>query len=360
MSLSEIEQTIILLERGTVITKFYPRKKPEKKTLMLRRETRQITWASGSSNSRNSYEASIELREIKEIRSGKASKDFEKWPEDTKRIDRKNCFVVFYGSEFKLRSLSVVALSAKECEIWIRGLKHMVKDTGKKFFYSLSISSLTHPMLFLVESSYSLQVERWLFKEFYLHENQRETISMKELKSFLPKINFKLQTQILNELFRKIDTRHRNELGFDDFSKFYQQLILNNNLSDYFNDFVKYTNNGKQLSVIGFQNFLKENQQSDDFARDENKVSMFIRNFVQDSSRDVQNPYLTINEFIDYLFSQQNQLWDDKYDQIYQDMNRPLSHYWISSSHNTYLMGKWFCVRTICAPAVNLFSSITR
>jgi phosphatidylinositol phospholipase C, gamma-1 len=322
MSLSEIEQMICVLERGTVITKFYPRKKPEKKTLMLRRETRQITWAAGSSTSRNSYEGSIELREIREIRSGKMSKDFEKWPEDAKRIDRKNCFVLFYGMEFKLRSLSVVALSAKECEIWIRGLKHMVKDT--------------------IESSYSLQVERWLFKEFYFYENNRETISMKELKSFLPKINCKLQTQLLNELFRKVDVRGRNELTFDDFSKFYQQLILCNSLTDYFADFVRYTTNGKQLSVSGFRDFLKENQQ-DDLASDENRVAIFIRNFVQDSSRDLQNPYLTVNEFIDFLFSQQNQLWDSgRYDRIYQDMNRPLSHYWISSSHNTYLMGDQF------------------
>lgn len=41
-SLGEMEQTVCLLERGTIITKFYPRKRPEKKTLMLRRETKQV------------------------------------------------------------------------------------------------------------------------------------------------------------------------------------------------------------------------------------------------------------------------------------------------------------------------------
>jgi len=41
-SLGEMEQIICMLERGTVITIFYPRKKSEKKTLMLRRETRQV------------------------------------------------------------------------------------------------------------------------------------------------------------------------------------------------------------------------------------------------------------------------------------------------------------------------------
>jgi phosphatidylinositol phospholipase C gamma-1 len=43
--ITEMEQIISQLERGTVVTKFYPRKRPERKTLMVRRETRQIVWA---------------------------------------------------------------------------------------------------------------------------------------------------------------------------------------------------------------------------------------------------------------------------------------------------------------------------
>lgn len=42
-SLGEMEQTVCMLERGTIITKLYPRRRPEQKTLMLRRETRQVS-----------------------------------------------------------------------------------------------------------------------------------------------------------------------------------------------------------------------------------------------------------------------------------------------------------------------------
>lgn len=48
----EMEQIISQLERGTVVTRFYPRKRPERKTLMIRRETRQIVWAR-SANTRS-------------------------------------------------------------------------------------------------------------------------------------------------------------------------------------------------------------------------------------------------------------------------------------------------------------------
>ena len=49
----------------------------------------------------------VDLREVRDIRCGKASKDFEKWPVESKLVDTKLCFIVFYGQEFKLKRLSV-------------------------------------------------------------------------------------------------------------------------------------------------------------------------------------------------------------------------------------------------------------
>lgn len=90
---------------------------------------------------------------MKEIRIGKQSKDFEKWPEDAKKMDNCRCFVVYYGSEFRLKTLSISALSEKECEIWIKGLRYLVQDT--------------------IDAPYPVQIERWLRKEFYSMESLR-------------------------------------------------------------------------------------------------------------------------------------------------------------------------------------------
>ena len=52
---------------------------------------------------------SVNFRDIKEIRKGKGSKDFDKWPDEARRVDQRLCFIVYYGNDFKLRTLSVVS-----------------------------------------------------------------------------------------------------------------------------------------------------------------------------------------------------------------------------------------------------------
>ncbi|XP_039287689.1 1-phosphatidylinositol 4,5-bisphosphate phosphodiesterase gamma-1-like [Nilaparvata lugens] len=314
----EVEQIISQLERGTLVTRYYPRKRPEKKTLMIRRETRQILWARTPNT--KTFEGAVEMREVKEIRLGKCSKDFEKWPEEIKRIEQMRCFIVFYGSEFKLKSLSIVAFSEKECELWVRGLRHLVPDT--------------------INASYPLQVERWLRKEFYAMENSKEIVTLKDLKGFLPRINCKLSTNKLRELFQEVDTRKRNELGFDDFAELYHRLMFDEGT---FRESVEdYCENGQNgiVSVQQLTNFLIKEQ--GEKRVEEKQVSSHMRDYLQDPQRNVEEPFFTAREFMDFLFSKQNELWDKAFDNIYQDMSRPLSHYWIASSHNTYLTGDQF------------------
>lgn len=104
----EMEQVISQLERGTIVTKFSWRKRCERKTLAIRRETRQIIWTARiTTPSKLTFDGAVNLAEIKEVRLGKNSKDFEKWPEDAKKFENTRCFVVLYGNEFKLRVLSI-------------------------------------------------------------------------------------------------------------------------------------------------------------------------------------------------------------------------------------------------------------
>jgi len=67
--------------------------------------------------------------------------------------------LIFYLRPYLIIITWITALSEQECELWIKGLYHLVNDT--------------------VCAPYPLQVERWLRKEFYIMENSRETLVQK-------------------------------------------------------------------------------------------------------------------------------------------------------------------------------------
>lgn len=169
------------------------------------------------------------------------------------------------------------------------------------------------------------------------------SVTLKEVKAFLPKINFKISTSDLNRHFQTADVRKRNEIGFDDFTRLYQNLInIPTFLLDCFNGPMPYSQNNETVTLKEFQKFMLI-EQADERANDLQYISNFIQDFVQDTQREVQEPFFTINELVDYLFSRQNEIWDGKKcNRVYQDMSRPLCDYFISSSHNTYLFGDQF------------------
>lgn len=72
------------------------------------------------------------------------------------------------------------------------------------------------------------------------------------------------------------------------------------------------------------------------------RLHTLLKTFFYDQSPRINatEPYLSGHEFVSFLFSKTNELWDSgKHAEICQDMDRPLTHYWIASSHNTYLTG---------------------
>uniref|UniRef100_A0A673AJ08 1-phosphatidylinositol 4,5-bisphosphate phosphodiesterase gamma n=1 Tax=Sphaeramia orbicularis TaxID=375764 RepID=A0A673AJ08_9TELE len=285
------------LELGTVLTLFYSKKsqRPERRTFQVKLETRTIVWTRGT----DKIEGEIDIREIKEIRPGQKSRDFERYVEDSAtRLDQAHCFVILYGTEFRLKSLSLAATSDEEMTMWVKGLNWLVADTLK--------------------SPTPLQIERWLRKQFYaVDRNREDRISCKDLKSMLSQVNYRVPN--MKFLREKLpDSEMRNgDVSFSQFSQLYRSLMFDaqknvSNIQHYFS--VRFIDRPEQrISLEDFKNFLLESQ-------------------------NVISPH-----FLTYLFSKENTIWDSTLDQVCPDnMNNPLSHYWISSSHNTYLTGDQF------------------
>ncbi|KAM4833046.1 1-phosphatidylinositol 4,5-bisphosphate phosphodiesterase gamma-1 isoform X2 [Urocitellus parryii] len=97
-----------------------------------------------------------------------------------------------------------------------------------------------------------------------------------------------------------------------------------------------------RVSLPEFQQFLLE-YQGELWAVDRLQVQEFMLSFLRDPLREIEEPYFFLDEFVTFLFSKENSVWNSQLDAVSPDtMNNPLSHYWISSSHNTYLTGDQF------------------
>lgn len=105
-TLPEYEKSQIkrALELGTVMTVFSARKStPERRTVQMIMETRQVAW----SKTADKIEGFLDIMEIKEIRPGKNSKDFERAKAVRHKADC--CFTIFYGTQFVLSTLSLAS-----------------------------------------------------------------------------------------------------------------------------------------------------------------------------------------------------------------------------------------------------------
>ncbi|XP_047602978.1 1-phosphatidylinositol 4,5-bisphosphate phosphodiesterase gamma-1 isoform X2 [Lutra lutra] len=316
------------LEVGTVMTLFYSKKsqRPERKTFQVKLETRQITWSRGA----DKIEGAIDIREIKEIRPGKTSRDFDRYQEDPAfRPDQSHCFVILYGMEFRLKTLSLQATSEDEVNMWIKGLTWLMEDT--------------------LQAATPLQIERWLRKQFYsVDRNREDRISAKDLKNMLSQVNYRVPNmRFLRERLTDLEQRS-SDITYGQFAQLYRSLMYSAQKTmdlPFLEASALRAGERPELcrvSLPEFQQFLLE-YQGELWAVDRLQVQEFMLSFLRDPLREVEEPYFFLDEFVTFLFSKENSVWNSQLDAVCPDtMNNPLSHYWISSSHNTYLTGDQF------------------
>lgn len=158
----------------------------------------------------------------------------------------------------------------------------------------------------------------------------------------------KLVYQCLAELnlpSGKNDVIEPDDFTFDAFYDLYHKICPRNDIEELFQSITQGkadTINLEQLIM-----FLNEKQRDPTLNEilcplyDEKRAMEIIRDYEKNEEAKTQRT-MTKDGFIRYLMSDENApVFLDRLD-IYMDMDQPLSHYYINSSHNTYLSGRQF------------------
>uniref|UniRef100_A0A8C9VE57 1-phosphatidylinositol 4,5-bisphosphate phosphodiesterase gamma n=1 Tax=Scleropages formosus TaxID=113540 RepID=A0A8C9VE57_SCLFO len=310
------------LEIGTVMTVFYQKKsqRPERRTFQIKQDTRQVVW----SRSPDKVEGEIDVTEIKELRLGKGSRDFERYPEEARKLDLSLCFIVLHGLEFRLKTLSVAAFSEEEVTMWITGLNFLIADTQR--------------------SSAPQHIDSICIRVSVHHCS----ITAKDVKALLPQVNYRVPNmRFLKDKLQEVEARC--ELTFPHFVQLYRTLMFDAQRSwqvlflrvcvCVFNSNVDRPELC-QISLYDFQKFLQLDQK-ESWAADIGRVRDFMLGYLRGGAQ--LDPSLQLDEFLTFLFSKENAVCEPYPVAVSpEDMKRPLSQYWISSSHNTYLTGDQF------------------
>ncbi|CAG7728526.1 unnamed protein product [Allacma fusca] len=292
------------------LQRFYSPKKQENVLLKFDPSTCELKCCIKRGNSTHT-QLTIWLGDIREVRAGKSNKAFPTSSSDSKRLDENRCFIIFYGNEFILKSICLAASCIDEAQTWITSLRALKANTA---------------------IHYPIKLDNWMSETFNTVVSTGANMRLEQLRTVTNKVNYRLSTRKLRDEFGEFSAN--DSLSFEGFSLLLRRWLHNQQIfTDILGPYAILDYAGaEKIPFSAFQAFIQNEQNEEVLERDQYPF--------RDNGSLLMDKYnVRIDDAIDYLFSTQNQIWDEQYSKVYQDMTQPLSHYWIASSHNTYLTG---------------------
>ncbi|XP_062859921.1 1-phosphatidylinositol 4,5-bisphosphate phosphodiesterase delta-3-A [Trichomycterus rosablanca] len=215
--------------------------------------------------------------------------------------------IVFKGAR---KSLDLRCESKEEAQHWTHGIRTLQDRVNNM--------------------SQTEKLDHWI--RGYLRQadgNQDGKMSYEEVQTLLQMINIDLNEEYARRLFTKCDRSADGRLDHSEIELFCRELLRRPELDAVFQ---QYSSNSRVLSTVDLRDFLKDQDEDCTLVHAQSLVMNYELN---EWARN--NQLMTANGFTMYMLSKENVLFNPEHVTVYQDMNQPLSHYFISSSHNTYL-----------------------
>nr|DBA26105.1 TPA: hypothetical protein GDO54_010403 [Pyxicephalus adspersus] len=159
-------------------------------------------------------------------------------------------------------------------------------------------------------------------------------LNIEEIYQLMHKLNVNLPRRKVRQMFQEADTdENQGTLTFEEFCVFYKMMSLRRDL---YLLLLSYSDKKDHLTVDDLAQFLKVEQKMN------NVTTEYCLDIIQKfevSEENKEQNVLGIEGFTSFMRSPAGDIFNPLHSEIYQDMEQPLSHYYIASSHNTYLTG---------------------
>ncbi|XP_045868355.1 1-phosphatidylinositol 4,5-bisphosphate phosphodiesterase eta-2 isoform X4 [Meles meles] len=311
LSRDKVERCMSAMQAGTQMVKLRGSSKGLVRFYFLDEHRSCIRWRP----SRKNEKAKISIDSIQEVSEGRQSEAFQRYPDGL--FDPSCCFSIYHGSHRE--SLDLVSPSGDEARIWVTGLRYLMAGISDED--SLARRQRTR--------------DQWLKQTFdEADKNGDGSLSIGEVLQLLHKLNVNLPRQRVKQMFQEADTDdHQGTLGFEEFCAFYKMMSTRRDL---YLLMLTYSDHKDHLDVTDLQRFLEVEQKMAGVTLES------CRDIVQQFEPCPENKskgVLGIDGFTNYTRSPAGDIFNPEHYGVHQDMTRPLSHYFITASHNTYLVG---------------------
>lgn len=356
-----------LIYPGITCLKFGKTGTPHERLFSMSGDMHFLHWRSGWFSNKLGTINEVEMEKVIRITKGQTTYSFQKWNNQFAEAANKSLSIVYIvdGEE---KCLDLIAPTDEIFALLYRGLKQVVKKLDNE------LSTMSSDTL-LMKSLWN--------KADRDHDGH---LTLKEIMDLVAAANIKLADKEVTRLFHVYDVDKSGTLEFEEFIEFMRDLqkrpeieaiwlaLINGTplpnpsyplpLDETFDDFHSIlpvekfidfwaTYQGATLTRLDVTNLFNDAQGAKvsawgrKIAKKRNKASKRLSKRKEDPDKVVEDTYdidpdlmeITYMKFMAVLSSYKFSLYDYIKTTKYQDMNKPMSYYYMASSHNTYLEG---------------------
>ncbi|KAG0145137.1 hypothetical protein CROQUDRAFT_659083 [Cronartium quercuum f. sp. fusiforme G11] len=299
-----------LLQMGTQMVKVSA-KKTLKLTVSLNRERGQIIWESKKGGSLN-------IESIREIRFGRDASYYRAQFKINPEYETVWLTIIYISKKSTYKMLHLFALQPDVFEAWKITLERILS------FRRELLGGLNHMRK---RQAYWLE-QHWNGANVI----NDPKLNLQETVDLCKRINISVPEASIRANFNMADPDKKGFLDFTGFQQFVKLIKTRNDLDKIFQ---RITSGKKTMGVEEFITFMKDVQQSH---LPPTSLKAIYSKFLDEVEKDTE-PLMTVEGFNSFLQSSDNAAFDESHLQVCQDMSHPICDYFISSSHNTYLVG---------------------